>query len=49
MKFFNSTQTINLMIVDAPRSSWRVVPPAKWHVIATFAVIVVSAVVWGLL
>lgn len=48
MKFFCNTHTINLQIVDLPRNAYKVMPPAKLQVIATFVVIVAVALLWGL-
>lgn len=49
MKLFKCDTTVTLTIVDLPRSAYQVLPPRRWQVIATLAVIVVTAVLWGVL
>lgn len=49
MRLFKcNTQTINLMVIDAPRHSWKVLPPKKWQVALTVASIILTAIVWSL-
>lgn len=49
MKLFKCTQAaLTLEVIELPRQSWRVLPPHRWQVIATLAVIVVTAVLWGM-
>lgn len=50
MKFFRSdVQSMTFDLVELDRSHWRVMPPKRLAVIATIAIIIVSAVLWGLL
>jgi hypothetical protein len=42
-------QQMTLTIVDLPRPAWRVLPPGRWQVVLTVAVIVVTALAWALL
>jgi hypothetical protein len=48
MKLFRSNaKTIKMNIVELPRQSWSYLPPKKWQIALTVAVIIVSAVVWA--
>jgi hypothetical protein len=44
-----SQPSLTLEVVELPRQSWRVLPPRRWQIALTLAVIVVTAVVWGVL
>lgn len=34
-------------IIDLPRNAWRVLPPARWQIAVTVAVIVITVVIWA--
>lgn len=44
-----SQATLTLEVIDLPRRSWRVLPPKRLAVVATVALIIVTAVLWGCL
>jgi hypothetical protein len=49
-KLFGCTTTqATFEIVDLPRANWQHLGPRKWQVIATVAVIVITALVWAVL
>lgn len=49
MKLFKCSHSFTVEVVDLPRHSWKVLPPAKWQVVLTVAGIVLAAVVWAIL
>lgn len=52
MRLFNcDTQTINMTIVELPKTSWRIIGrrPSKLTVMMTLAGIVISAIAFGVL
>lgn len=50
MKLFKCDAAgMTFSIVDLPRKNWHVLPPRKWQMALTFAGIVITAVLWGVL
>ena len=41
--------TLNFDIIDLPRTAYHVLPPRRWQVVITLAVIALTAVVWSVL
>lgn len=43
-----SQAALTLEVIELPRQGWKVLPPRKWQIALTIAVIVVTAVIWSL-
>lgn len=48
MKFKCDTKTISMMVIDAPKGSWRVLPPKRLQIVLTVVSIIVVSLVWSL-